>query len=216
MKSVDIRVVKGENDVEENSKGKVYLNSTNLELVYDGNTQKVGLRFTDVSIPQGATIVNAYIQFKAGQASTNGVNLSIQGDASANAPAFTATARNVSSRLRTARTVNWSPSAWQKAGAVGPAQLTPNLAPILQEIINQPSWVSGNSVAIIITGSGKRVAKAYEGDAAGAPLLHIEYTANANMAVSNKSAPLAMSAVVSTELPTSLPATTTADRKSVV
>jgi hypothetical protein len=99
MMSVDVRVAKGENDVEESSRGRININSTNLELVYDGSAQKVGLRFTDVGIPQGATIVNAYIQFKAGQASTNGINLSIQGDASPNAPAFTATARNVSSRL---------------------------------------------------------------------------------------------------------------------
>jgi pyrimidine deaminase RibD-like protein len=207
INSVDVRVVKGENDVEESSRGKIYINSTNLELVYDTSTQKVGLRFTDVSIPQGATIVNAYIQFKVGKVSTNGTTLSIQGDASANAPAFASTTRNISSRSKTTRVVNWSPSSWSTVGAVGSAQLTPNLAPIIQEIISKPGWAPGNPIVIIITGSGKRVAKAYEGDAAGAPLLHIEYTTN--MVVSNIPAPLAMAAVVSTELPTALPVTAT-------
>ena len=199
MKSVDIRVAQGKNDVEETASGKMIINSTNLELIWTDNAQTVGIRFTGVSIPQGATITNAFIQFKAGTTSTWSTTLSIQGDASTNAKAFSTTFKNVSSRSRTTKSVNWVASSWS-TGAVGPAQSTPNLAPIIQEIISKPNWVSGNSMAIIITGSGNRAAKAYEGDAAGAPLLHIEYTANANMAASNISAPLAMSAVVSTEL----------------
>jgi len=206
MKSVDIRVAQGKNDVEETASGKMIINSTNLELIWTDNAQTVGIRFTGVSIPQGATITNAFIQFKAGTTSTWSTTLSIQGDASTNAKAFSTTFKNVSSRSRTTKSVNWVASSWS-TGAVGPAQSTPNLAPIIQEIISKPNWVSGNSMAIIITGSGNRAAKAYEGDAAGAPLLHIEYTANANMAASNISAPLAMSAVVSTELSTTLPAT---------
>jgi hypothetical protein len=53
------------------------------------------------------------------------------------------------------------------------------LAPVIQEIINQSGWVSGNPLVIFVTGNGKRVAEAYEGDRSGAPLLHIEYIANA-------------------------------------
>jgi hypothetical protein len=58
------------------------------------------------------------------------------------------------------------------------SQATPNLSPVIQEIINQSGWTSGNSLVIIITGGKtvKRVAESFEGDAAGAPLLHIEYT----------------------------------------
>ena len=201
---MDVRVMRGENDVEENPQGKVVTNSTSLELVNDGNTQKIGIRFTDVGIPKGATIVNAYIQFKVGKATTTNTNLSIRGDASANAPVFSKSTRNVSSRSKTTGIVNWSPSSWQK---VGVSQSTPNLAPIIQEIVDKPDWTSGNSMAIIIMGSGKRVAKAYESDKSGAPLLHIDYTTNTNVAAF--SAPLAMAAAVSTELPTSVSPTET-------
>ena len=44
---------------------------------------------------------------------------------------------------------------------------------IIQEIVNRAGWQSGNSLAIIISGTGERVAEAYDGSAA--PQLHIEY-----------------------------------------
>ena len=48
---------------------------------------------------------------------------------------------------------------------------------MIQEIVDRAGWVEGNAVVIIITGSGARVAESYNGVAAAAPLLHIEYTA---------------------------------------
>jgi hypothetical protein len=38
---------------------------------------------------------------------------------------------------------------------------------------------SGNALALVITGTGKRVAVAYDGIPAGAPLLRVEYAASA-------------------------------------
>jgi hypothetical protein len=46
---------------------------------------------------------------------------------------------------------------------------------VIQEIVNRPGWASGNSLAIIMTGTGRRAAEAFNGDQAGAPLLHIVY-----------------------------------------
>jgi hypothetical protein len=63
-------------------------------------------------------------------------------------------------------------------GVRGSAQQTPDLKTILQQIVNRGDWASGNAVVIIVEGSGKRVAASYEGSAAGAPTLHVEYTAN--------------------------------------
>lgn len=174
--SLSVRVSSGSNDAEENSRGQMYTTSSDLELVYDSVLQTVGIRFTNVNLPKNANIVNAYIQFKVDKATSGTVNLKIQGQASPNPSAFTSTRYNISSRPRTVNFVNWSPSAWTKVGEAGPAQATPNLAPIIQEIIGQQNWASGNSLVIIITGNpAKRVAEAYEGDRSGAPLLYIEY-----------------------------------------
>lgn len=170
---VEIRVAAGSDDVEESSTGWMYLDSTDLELVYDGNNQIIGLRFKGVNVPNNAIITNAYIKFVVDETTSNATTLSIRGEANPNAAAFTAADRNVSSRLKTTNAVSWSPASWLTLGAV---QQTPNLAPIIQEIIGQSGWVSGNSMVIILSGSGSRVAQAYETDPSKSPLLHIEYS----------------------------------------
>src|ERR1041385_5361596 len=176
--SVDIRINLGKNDVEETADGTMRLGSGDLELVTDDTVQTVGLRFTGVSIPSGATIVNAYVQFKVDEVSDVATNLTIQGQASANALAFTTTSKDLSSRSKTISAVTWSPAPWTTVGATGTDQRTPNVASVLQEIVSQSNWAPGNALVIVITGSGKRVAKSYNSDAAGAPLLHIEYSAS--------------------------------------
>lgn len=171
---LEYRVAVGSDDAEESAGGSVSLSSSDLELVEDGNAQRVGLRFTSVMIPRGTSIAHAWIQFKVDEATSTAASLLIQGQAADNAATFTSAANNVSSRPRTAASATWVPAAWSGSGTAGPAQQTPDLRTIVQEIVNRPGWVSGNALALILTGSGKRVAEAYEGDRTGAPLLHIE------------------------------------------
>jgi hypothetical protein len=45
----------------------------------------------------------------------------------------------------------------------------------VQEIVDRPGWVSGDPLAFIVSGSGRRTAVAFNGGAALAPKLHIEY-----------------------------------------
>jgi uncharacterized repeat protein (TIGR01451 family) len=170
-----IRVSSGSDDAEQSSSGSVSLSSSDLELVFDGNNQTVGMRFNSILVPKGVTITNAYIQFKVDETSSAAANLTIQGQASDNAPTFTSASNNISARSKTTASVAWNPVAWNSEGAAGVDQRTSNIAPVIQEIINRPGWTSGNSLATIITGTGARVAESFEGDAAGAPLLHIEY-----------------------------------------
>jgi hypothetical protein len=60
-------------------------------------------------------------------------------------------------------------------GEAGLDQRTPDITSVVQEIVNRLGWVSGNSLAIIVSGTGARTAESFEGDSAGAPLLHVEY-----------------------------------------
>ena len=75
----------------------MYLSSSDLELINDGNNQVVGVRFASLNIPKGATITNAYLQFKVDEISSIATNLSIRGEASPNPLIFASTARNISS-----------------------------------------------------------------------------------------------------------------------
>lgn len=174
--SIEVRVATGSDDAEQAASGAVSLTSSDLELVLAGTNQTVGMRFNGLTIPQGATITNAYVQFKGDETGTTATSLTIQGEAANNAPTFTTASSNISSRPRTTATVAWSPPSWTMVGQVGPDQQTPNIASVIQEIVNRPDWASGNSLVIIITGTGKRTAEAFNGDQAGAPLLHVEYS----------------------------------------
>jgi hypothetical protein len=169
-----VRVADGYDDAEENSLGRVSLTSSDLEMTLEKTEQTVGLRFNGVAIPQGATIVSAYIQFQVDETNSEATALTIQGQAADNAPIFDNLTDNISSRPRTVA-VEWTPVPWTSKGEAGPDQQTADLAPVIQEIVDRGGWASGNSLVIIITGSGKRVAESFNGDQAGAPLLHVEY-----------------------------------------
>jgi hypothetical protein len=172
--TLDIALSAGSDDAEQRaSSGAVNLSSSDLELVYDNtNQQVVGVRFAGVNVPSGATITNAYVQFQVDEVSSDVATLTIQGQAADNAPTFQAVANNISSRPRTSG-VPWTPPAWPTVGARGQEQRTSNLSPILRQIVNRPGWASGNAIAFVITGSGRRTTEAFEGTRV--PLLHIEY-----------------------------------------
>ena len=177
--SLETAVSSGNDDVEEReNNGSIYPNSTDLELVKDGarGNQPIGLRFNNIAIPPGAYVQHAYIQFTVDETSSGNAPLLIQGHASDNAPPFTTAAYNVSSRSRTSASVNWNPPAWNALNAAGTDQRTTDISAVIQDIVNRSGWNAGNSIAIILTGSGRRVAKSYEGSPSQAAVLHIEYS----------------------------------------
>ncbi len=151
--------------------------SADLELVFDQEgDQTVGLRFNGVMIPAGATILDAYVQFEVDEANTVATTLTVEGEDADNAAAFAASSWNISSRPRTLAAVAWSPAAWPAAHEAGLDQRTPDIASVIQEIVNRPGWSSGHSLAVIISGTGERTAESFDGaQSAAAPLLHVEY-----------------------------------------
>jgi hypothetical protein len=171
------RVAASSDDAEQAvSSGTVNLTSNDLELTQDSSNQAVGLRFTGVTIPKRAAIVNAWVRFRADATGSTATSLNIRGQAANNAGTFKTSANNITSRPTTAASVNnWAPAPWTVVGESGPEQQTPNLAAVIQEIVNRSGWASGNSLVLIITGTGTRTAASHNGDRAGAPLLHVEY-----------------------------------------
>ena len=174
--TVDVRIAAGPGDAEEAASGSVALGSADLQLVYDGSNQTVGLRFTGVGVPQGATVTRAYVQFQVDEVNSEATALTIRGQAADNAPRFASLSGNISARPRTGAAISWSPPPWSSVGAAGTDQRTSDLTPIVSEIVTRPGWISGNALVLIITGTGQRTAEAYNGLPAAAPLLHVEYT----------------------------------------
>jgi hypothetical protein len=176
--TLDRAVARSSDDAEEWTNGSVDLTSSDLELTRDNATtgnQVVGMRFANISVPAGATINNAYVQFETDEVTTaNPVSLAVQGQKAANSPTFTTAAQNISSRPRTIASVPWSPPGWPTIQVAGPDQRTPNINGVVSEIIGQAGWASGNAMVIVITGTGRRTAESFDGTRA--PVLHIEYT----------------------------------------
>jgi parallel beta-helix repeat protein len=177
--AITSQVVSSSDDAEEVvSSGSMDLTSTDLELGADnGTNQWIGIRFNTITLPRNATIINAYIEFEVDETGSDATSVMIQGQASDNAATFTTTARNISSRPRTTAQVAWNNiPAWTTVNA---KWQTPNISSVIQEIVNRTAWASGNSIVIIINGTGRRTAESYNGEIPAAPKLVIQYTTGA-------------------------------------
>jgi hypothetical protein len=174
---IDQRITLGSDDAEQRlSNGVVALAGGDLNMAVDGNkVQLVGMRFPNLPIPAGATIQNAWIQFMTDEVGSGTANLTIQTEATANPAAFAATSNNLGARPRSAAAVAWSPAAWTLVREAGAAQRTPSLVEVVREAVNRPGWAPGNAIVFLVSGSGERTAESFEGRAAGAALLHVEY-----------------------------------------
>lgn len=173
-------VAASNDDAEEDKKGAMNLTDATLEIVKKSNqtgNQRVGLRFTGMNIPAGATITNAYIEFTSDVPNNASGSKTINGEANTSPGSFTSTKNNIRNRALTAASVGWSPSNWNSSGAT---QQTSDISAVIQEIVNLNSGSATNAVAIIIQGSGTRAAVAYDGNPANAARLVVDYIAGSN------------------------------------
>jgi len=171
-------------DMEERSNGSLDNDSSDLEITKESSSknQQVGLRFAGLNIPKGAKITKAYIQFSVDEPSknTDPFNVKIFAENTANSAPYKNVNFAVSSRTKTAAYVSWSgiPS-WKVTHEAGPAQQTPNLASLLQKIVDKNYWAEGNAINLILSGTGTRTAESFEGagsDLAQVPTLYLWYT----------------------------------------
>ncbi len=177
-RTVEVLLTGGRNDVEQRADGSVSMNSTDLELVTDQTRQTVGLRFENLAVPAGAQIVDAYLQFTVDEATSEATELTIRAEASPHAFPFSTSIRNVSVRPATAASVRWSVPAWNTIDEAGPAQRSPSLLGVVQEVVDLPGFEPGNAMVFLVTGTGRRTARAWEVAPEKAPRLLIEYVGN--------------------------------------
>lgn len=193
---VETRVATGFDDSEQRFDGTISLGSSDLELTTErGDSQIVGMRFTGVNVPPDAIILNAYVQFQADEKDTDPTTLVIRGQAVDDAEPLTATIGDLSNRPTTSASVIWNPAPWLNVGQAGPDERTSDISDIIQETVNRAGWSSGNSLAIIVSGTGKRTAESYDGNQHAAPLLHVEYALAAATTASSVLPPTAPSSV---------------------
>ena len=158
--------------------------SSDLELGNEaaGNIdpQLVGVRFRGLNVPPGALIKNAYLQFQVDNTSknTDPTSIWITAQDESNPLTFDANITyNISSRPTLNDSVYWGIPAgsWATTGEQGADQRSPDLAQLVQTLVNRPDWALGNSMVFLLSGTGLREAESFDGLPAGAPQLVIEY-----------------------------------------
>ncbi len=116
---IEVRVSASTDDAEERATRAVNLTSSDLELVDESAStpnQIVGIRFNGLDIPQGAVVVNAYLQFQVDETDSAETLLSIVGQDADHATTFTNSNFDISSRATTDASVDWAPAAWTTVG----------------------------------------------------------------------------------------------------
>jgi len=151
---------------------------------YTASVYKIGggMRFTNITIPKGYIIINAYITLTCRNSrSGTVVRTKIRGEDADNPSAFSDYS-DYSGRPRTSAEVNWDNiPAWTADTEYD----SPDIKTVIQEIIGRAGWSSGNALVIFWddhddrsdhNAEAFRDGQSYDGSSSKAPKLHIEYT----------------------------------------
>jgi hypothetical protein len=136
-----------------------------------------GLRFTGVTIPRGATITSAHLEFYSTRSQWIPLNVQMAADAADNSLAFTTSSKPSGRPLTTARithntNINWAANTWYSLD---------DIRPVIQEVVSRAGWQSGNSISLILKGLAtgaysRKYASSFEGNATLSVRLVISYT----------------------------------------
>jgi len=169
-------ITHAENNAIERSGGDVSI-LTDLDMTEeDGDNQIVGLRFEDIQIEPSSDIQRAHVQFTADETSSLETVLRIRAELADHAKEFSRELGNISGRRTTESEVLWTPKPWLLIGERGAPQRTADISILVEEVISQPDWNAGNSLVLIISGTGKRTAESFASSPqpSDAPLLYVE------------------------------------------
>lgn len=170
------KVQSSTDDAEEQNDGDMELTSGDLDFFQSG-IKYIGLRFTNVTIPDNATIISAVVKFTSedNDGGTAGT-ANIYCEKTANSSTFTNSDDDISDRTFTTAYSEWTgvPS-WIR----GSHYYTADFTDAVQEVINQATWASGNAMSVLfhITVTGNdRDAISRDRSSGDAPELIVTYT----------------------------------------
>jgi hypothetical protein len=173
--TLDIRISQSSDDCQQ-SGPPTYCDRTGLDV--GDEDEEIGLRFQNVTVPKGSTIDYAYIEWYCYEDHPELVNIYIYGEDLGNPPTFVEVDEHIVDRWNANPTTQFVP--WldvQPNWVPGETYRTPDLKTVIQELIANPGWSSGNAMVFFIIGTDDDYsASPYDRDPNQAPLLHIEFT----------------------------------------
>jgi type IV pilus assembly protein PilY1 len=145
--------------------------------------QTVGLRFNNLTVPQGATIEQAFLEFRTGAVSTTPGAFTIHVESSTNAAEYSTTSHDITGRTYFGSTVSWDTTVdpWDTVGEI---KQSADVSDLVQQVVGQTDnpattdtiegWCGGNAIAFKITGDDARViADSWDKSPATAPVLRV-------------------------------------------
>jgi len=171
------------------SSGDLYTNQFQFNMY---SPQVNALRYFNLNIPNGATIVDARLEFTASRNDDGHVQLRWRAQRADNPLSFSNGALDVRNRYtqRSQNYVDWEltgQDAWQS----GQKYVSPNLAPVIQEIVKQTYWDPNDALVLLVehmTGTGQRAgtlrrdsgsgAADTQGETGSGTILRLTYTMN--------------------------------------
>ncbi|MDA8793519.1 polysaccharide lyase, partial [Bacteriovoracaceae bacterium] len=178
VKKLEIQINGTNDDIEIPEGQEIDFDSSDLEMIEDGDIQTVGLRFNDIQLNNessgilGLMIYQAYIQFTARKNTSGSCPLQFRIENASNSEEFT-TANEFDNRNWSDQGVSyWEPKHWL-ADQRGYAQRIAVNKIILQNIMSQTDWESGNSLSYKISGLTSCIRKAYSFDQDSDPGLNL-------------------------------------------
>lgn len=152
-------------------------NGQPISVGYINQSEGIYARFTNVAVPQGATVNSAKIQYHA-DSCYGSPTTRIFFNAADNATNPTSSA-NYNAKAVTSAYVDWAISGWTN----GTWYDSPDIKTVVQEVVNRSGWASGNAMMLLHKNNGStsgNYARLHSYEFIGntnAPKLVIEYTA---------------------------------------
>lgn len=122
------------------------------------DTMTAGVRF-ELTIPAGATILSASLRLYI-DAFNDDIDVTIYAQGALDPDAFVKEYFNLSSRVLTTANVEW-----QSLGAGAGWEYSPNISSVVQEIVDQRGWSSGNHLVLILVPTSDPNAYVFTADA---------------------------------------------------
>ncbi len=156
------------NDKKANTEGNV--------LNLDDENKYVGVRFKGIDIPNSATITSAYLELTADSDGSDPLTVTIKSQQTDDASRFRHDNNDnvTSDRTWSSSPVNWAISNWNEDSVYQ----SPDVASLVQEVVNRSGWASGNDMAFQLgysSGAGARGAVSYNQSAINSPRLVVHY-----------------------------------------
>jgi type IV pilus assembly protein PilY1 len=174
--SLSYQVDAQKNNAEERNDG---YQSTGSELTFrDDINEYIGVRFRNIALPQGATILNAYLEFTAYQNSPSSTaSFDIAGVDQDDPSSFRSYSRYKLRDIAKTSAVAWTGiPRWYK----NYSYQSPSVKGIVEQIVGRTGWEPGNEMMFVFSNfSGTRGAYTFNGKPSGTVRLVVEYEGNA-------------------------------------